>query len=78
MPTTTAASAPVSTVTATVRAEVDTAQSLRSVAEELVCDEVGVVLTHTRGAIVGLISERDLVTPWPPGPTPGPSGPPTS
>ncbi len=61
MPTTTAASAPVSTITATVRAEVDMAQSLRSVAEELVADEVGVVLAHTRGEIVGLVSERDVV-----------------
>jgi CBS domain-containing protein len=60
--TTIAAAQPVSTIASTVVAEVDSAQSLRSVAEELVADEVGVVLVRAPGRPYGLISERDLVT----------------
>ena len=62
MHTTLAPSQPVSTIASTVIAEVDSAKSLRSVAEELVADEIGVVLVHAPGRPYGLISERDLVT----------------
>lgn len=41
--------------------EVDPGESLRSVAQELVADEIGVVFVRTPGGPVGLISERDLV-----------------
>ena len=61
MRSTTAANQPVSTIAARVVAEVDSAQSLRSVAEELTADEVGVVLVRRSGRPTGLISERDLV-----------------
>ncbi|MGH4008333.1 MAG: CBS domain-containing protein [Pseudonocardiaceae bacterium] len=37
-------------------------ESLRSVAQELVADEIGAVLVRVPGGPVGLISERDLVT----------------
>jgi signal-transduction protein with cAMP-binding, CBS, and nucleotidyltransferase domain len=57
-----APSQPVSTIATRVVAEVDSAQSLRSVAEELVADEIGVVLVRAPGHRTGLISERDLVT----------------
>jgi len=53
---------PVSTIATTVVAEVDSALTLRSVAEELVADEVGIVLVRTPGRPSGLLSERDLVT----------------
>jgi CBS domain-containing protein len=53
---------PISTIATTVVAEVDSAQTLRSVAEELVADEIGIVLVHSPGRPAGLISERDLVT----------------
>jgi CBS domain-containing protein len=53
---------PVSTIATTVVAEVDSARTLRSVAEELVADEVGIVLVRTPGRPSGLLSERDLVT----------------
>ncbi len=41
--------------------EVDPGQSLRSVAQQLVADEIGVVFVQIPGGPVGLISERDLV-----------------
>jgi CBS domain-containing protein len=41
--------------------EVDPGESLRSVAQQLVGAEIGVVLVKTPGGPVGLISERDLV-----------------
>ena len=59
---TTAPTQPVSTVASTVVAEVDFAQSLRSVAEALVADEIGAVLVRSPGRPPGVISERDLVT----------------
>jgi CBS domain-containing protein len=56
-----APSQPVSTIATRVVAEVDSAQSLRSVAEELAADEIGVVLVRRPGRPAGLVSERDLV-----------------
>jgi signal-transduction protein with cAMP-binding, CBS, and nucleotidyltransferase domain len=56
-----APSQPVSTIATRVVAEVDAAQPLRAVAEELVADEIGVVLVRSPGRPLGLISERDLV-----------------
>ena len=41
--------------------EVDFGESLRSVAQELAADEIGVVFVRSPGGPVGLISERDLV-----------------
>jgi signal-transduction protein with cAMP-binding, CBS, and nucleotidyltransferase domain len=60
--TTTAPTRQVSTIATTVVAEVDSAQSLRSVAEELVADEIGIVLVRAPGRPPGVLSERDLVT----------------
>jgi CBS domain-containing protein len=53
---------PVSTIATSVVAEVDSAQTLRSVAEELVADDIGIVLVRAPGRPSGLLSERDLVT----------------
>jgi signal-transduction protein with cAMP-binding, CBS, and nucleotidyltransferase domain len=53
---------PVSTIATPIIAEVDSARTLRSVAEELLADEVGMVLVRSPGRPTGLISERDLVT----------------
>ncbi|GAA2570126.1 CBS domain-containing protein [Pseudonocardia hydrocarbonoxydans] len=41
-------------------AEVAAGDSLRVVAEELTADEIGAVVVRVRGAVVGLVSERDL------------------
>lgn len=62
MRTTISPTQPVSTIATRIVAEVDTALSLRAIAEELVADEVGVVLVRAPGRRTGLISERDLVT----------------
>lgn len=61
MRTTTAPTDPISTIASTVVAEVDSAQTLRTVAEQLVADEVGAVVVRVPGRPSGLVSERDLV-----------------
>ncbi|WP_214401434.1 CBS domain-containing protein [Pseudonocardia lacus] len=60
MHTTTAPTDPIATIAATVVAEVDSSQTLRAVAEELVADEIGAVVVRVPGRPSGLISERDL------------------
>jgi CBS domain-containing protein len=42
--------------------EIHAEESLRSVAQELVADEIGTILVRVPGRPGGLISERDLVT----------------
>lgn len=42
-------------------AEVDAGDPLRAVAQELAAGEIGAVVVRSAGAVVGLVSERDLV-----------------
>ncbi|GEL17090.1 CBS domain-containing protein [Pseudonocardia asaccharolytica] len=53
---------PVKKIMAELVATVGYDESLRSVAQELVADEVGAVVVTSTGEPLGLISERDLVT----------------
>ena len=53
---------PVAKIMVESLSEVGPGESLRSVAQQLVADEIGVVLVRTPGGAVGLISERDLAT----------------
>jgi CBS domain-containing protein len=53
---------PIKKIMVTTLAAVDAGDPLRSVARELVADEVGAVLVGDGRHTVGLISERDLVT----------------
>jgi CBS domain-containing protein len=53
---------PIQKIMAVQLAEVAPEESLRSVAQELVADEIGAVLVRVPGGPGGLISERDLVT----------------
>jgi CBS domain-containing protein len=52
---------PVSTVATRVVAEIDARRSLRTVAEHLVADEVGLLLVRGPGRAPGVVSERDVV-----------------
>jgi CBS domain-containing protein len=61
MHTTIAPTDPISTIASAVVAEVDSAQTLRSVAEELAAGEIGAVVVRIPGRPSGLVSERDLV-----------------
>jgi CBS domain-containing protein len=53
---------PIRKIMADRLATVDGGDSLRSVAQELVADEIGAVLVEGTGGPIGLISERDVVT----------------
>ena len=53
---------PIQRIMAKRLVEIGPEESLRSVAQELVADEIGAVLVRVPGGPVGLISERDLVT----------------
>lgn len=52
---------PVRKIMSTTLAVVDAGDSLQSVAQELIADEIGAVLVNINHGPVGLISERDLV-----------------
>jgi CBS domain-containing protein len=53
---------PVKVIMADRLADIGAEQSLRSIAQELVADEIGVLVVRMSGGPVGLVSERDIVT----------------
>jgi CBS domain-containing protein len=60
--TTPAPTDPVKVIMADRLADIGAEQSLRSIAQELVADEIGVLVVRMSGGPVGLVSERDIVT----------------
>ena len=53
---------PVKVIMADRLADIGAEQSLRSMAQELVAGEIGVLVVRMAGGPVGLVSERDIVT----------------
>ena len=52
---------PVKVIMADRLADIGSERSLRSIAEELAADEIGVLMVRTSAGLVGLVSERDIV-----------------